>query len=156
MDITEVFPNITTGANSHLDRVIDEREGLPITLSILYLELAKRIDLDVAGIGLPGHFVVQHRLTDDEAEFIDVFEKGRVLSEEEAAAIVMASTNRAVTPEDIRPQTDLEILTRVLNNLLGSARRNNDTEAYRRYCEALVAILPDNPEFRIMRSQARK
>lgn len=142
-------------ANSHLDRVIDEREGLPITLSILYLELAKRIDLDVAGIGLPGHFVVQHRLTDDEAEFIDVFEKGRVLSEEEAAAIVMASTNRAVTPEDIRPQTDLEILTRVLNNLLGSARRNNDTEAYRRYCEALVAILPDNPEFRIMRSQAR-
>ncbi|MEC7678645.1 MAG: hypothetical protein VX694_05190, partial [Planctomycetota bacterium] len=40
-------------------------------------------------------------------------------------------------------------------NLLGSARRNSDTEAYRRYCEALVAILPGNPEFRIMRSQAR-
>ena len=60
-----------------------------------------------------------------------------------------------MTPEDVRPQSDTEILIRVLNNLLGTARRNSDTEAYRRYCEALVSIMPDEPEYRIMRSQAR-
>ena len=47
-------------ANSHLDRVIDDREGLPITLSVLYMAIADRLDLNVVGVGLPGHFVVRH------------------------------------------------------------------------------------------------
>ena len=142
-------------ANSHLDRVIDDREGLPITLSILYMELAKRVGLEFEGVGLPGHFVVRHVISDSESELVDVFEQGRVVSEEESKQRVFAATNRPMRPEDVRPQSDLEILTRVLNNLLGSARRNSDTEAFRRYCEALVAVMPDEPEYRIMRSQAR-
>ena len=142
-------------ANSHLDRVIDDREGLPITLSILYMELAKRVGLEFEGVGLPGHFVVRHVISDSESELVDVFEQGRVVSEEESKQRVFAATNRPMRPEDVRPQSDLEILTRVLNNLLGSARRNSDTEAFRRYCEALVAVMPDELEYRIMRSQAR-
>ena len=47
-------------ANSHLNRVIDDREGLPITLSILYIELGRRLNQRIDGIGLPGHFVVKH------------------------------------------------------------------------------------------------
>ena len=142
-------------ANSHLDRVIDEREGLPITLSILYLEIAKRIGLRVEGIGLPGHFIVQQQIDDTETQFIDVFDRGSDLSQEDLSNIVRDFANRQIIDSDLRAQTDSEILNRVLNNLLGSARRDSDTEAYRRYCEALVAITPDDPQVRIMRSQAR-
>src|SRR6185436_11011174 len=48
-------------ANSYIDRVLDDREGIPITLSILFIELGSRIGLDLSGVGLPGHFVVKHR-----------------------------------------------------------------------------------------------
>src|SRR4029077_16882513 len=47
-------------ANSYLNDVIDDREGLPITLSVLYMELARRIGVKVVGVGLPGHFVVKN------------------------------------------------------------------------------------------------
>ena len=50
-------------ANSHLNRVIDDREGLPITLSILHMELGRRIGLTIQGVGLPGHFVVRQLST---------------------------------------------------------------------------------------------
>lgn len=46
--------------NSYLNEVIDDREGIPITLSLLYMELARRLGLQVVGVGLPGHFVVRH------------------------------------------------------------------------------------------------
>ncbi|MDA8697505.1 trypsin-like peptidase domain-containing protein [Rhodopirellula sp.] len=142
-------------ANSHLDRVIDDREGLPITLSILYMELGKRIGLDIVGIGLPGHFVVEHKVDENQTVLIDVFDRGKVLSKQSAAELVFNSTNRPLIAEDLQPQSETDILIRVVNNLLGSARRNSDTEAYRRYCEAMVSIRPEDPEARIMRSQAR-
>ncbi|MHB8522832.1 MAG: transglutaminase family protein, partial [Limisphaerales bacterium] len=47
-------------ANSYINQVIDDREGIPITLSVLYLELARRIGLDMAGVSLPGHFMVRY------------------------------------------------------------------------------------------------
>src|SRR5439155_15896249 len=56
-------------SNSYLNDVLDDREGLPITLSILYMELARRIGLKVVGVSLPGHFVVKH-----EDQLLDVYE----------------------------------------------------------------------------------
>ena len=47
-------------ANSYLNEVLDDREGLPITLSMVYMELGRRLGLNLVGIGLPGHFVVGH------------------------------------------------------------------------------------------------
>ena len=48
-------------SNSYLNEVIDDREGLPITLSVLFIELANRLDLPVSGLGLPGHFIAMYR-----------------------------------------------------------------------------------------------
>src|SRR5207237_9263800 len=67
-------------ANSYLSRVIDDREGLPITLSVLYIELASRIGLRIEGVGLPAHFVVRHVPTDGEPQLIDVVEAARPLA----------------------------------------------------------------------------
>ena len=142
-------------ANSHLDRVIDEREGLPITLSILYMELGRRIGLTMEGIGLPGHFVVRHLFENDDQQLIDVFDRGKTLSSQDSEQIVRDFANRELVTSDLIAQSDQQILSRVLNNLLSIARRDSDTEAFRRYCEALVAIAPEDPEARIMRSQAR-
>ena len=69
-------------ANSHLDRVIDDREGLPITMSILYMELGRRLEMRIDGVGLPGRFIVNHVISDkdDDNQLIDVFDGGKLLS----------------------------------------------------------------------------
>ncbi|MFK8115555.1 MAG: transglutaminase family protein [Rubripirellula sp.] len=141
-------------ANSHLNRVIDDREGLPITLSILYMELGRQLGLKLQGVGLPGHFVVKH-ITDDNEQLIDVFEKGSLLTKQDARRIVLAYAGRQLTNEDLRGQSTQEILSRVLNNLMGLASERKDTEAINRYCEALVAIDPESAEPRMLRSQIR-
>lgn len=141
-------------ANSHLNRVIDDREGLPITLSILYMELGRRLGLQIEGVGLPGHFVVKH-LIDDDSQLIDVFERGKLLAREDAEQIVASYAGRLMTDADLRAQTVVEILTRVLNNLMGIATDKQDVEAMHRYCEAMVAVNPQAVSTRLMRSQIR-
>ena len=63
-------------ANSYVSRVIDDREGLPITLSLLYIELASRLGVKIEGVGLPAHFVVRHVPKEGEPQIIDVFDGG--------------------------------------------------------------------------------
>jgi len=142
-------------ANSHLNRVIDDREGLPITLSILYMELGRRLGIEIDGVGLPGHFVVSHVVSEDEQQLIDVFERGKPLSHADAAGMVALHAGRALRESDLRPNTTKEILTRVLNNLIGIASRDNDIEAMLRYSDAMVAINPDESEYRLLRAQLR-
>jgi regulator of sirC expression with transglutaminase-like and TPR domain len=131
-------------ANSQLSRVIDDREGLPITLSILYMELAKRIGRNVVGIGLPGPFVVQHVPAQGEPQLIDVFEGGVTLSRDDAAARVRATSDTELDEEHLRPFAKTQIVRRVLRNLLGVAQEAKDREAMLRYLETLVAIAPDD------------
>ena len=142
-------------ANSHLNRVIDDREGLPITLSILYMELGRRIGIDTEGVGLPGHFIVRQVIDDDDQKLIDVFERGKILTLDDAAKLVSTRSNRSITTADLRAQTPIEILNRVLGNLIGVAGDQQDAEAINRYCEASVAIQPDSILARRMRSQIR-
>jgi len=142
-------------ANSHLNRVIDEREGLPITLSILYMELARRIGIRTEGVGLPGHFVVNHVMDNENQQLVDVFEQGELLTRDDAARIVATHSNRSMIADDLRAQTPVEILSRVLNNLIGVAGNDQNAEAINRYCEASVAIQPDSIPSRRMRSQIR-
>ncbi|MAI73672.1 MAG: hypothetical protein CMM01_22615 [Rhodopirellula sp.] len=142
-------------ANSHLNRVIDDREGLPITLSILYMELGRRIGIETEGVGLPGHFIVRQVLDDNEQKLIDVFERGKILTMDDATNLVANRSNRSITTDDLRAQTPIEILNRVLGNLIGVAGDQQDAEAINRYCEASVAIQPDSILARRMRSQIR-
>ena len=142
-------------ANSHLNRVIDDREGLPITLSILYMELGRRIGIETEGVGLPGHFIVRQVIDDNDQKLIDVFERGKILTTDDAANLVAIRSNRAITAADLRAQSPIEILNRVLGNLIGVAGDQQDAEAINRYCEASVAIQPDSILARRMRSQIR-
>jgi serine protease Do len=138
-------------ANSHLHRVIDDREGLPITLSLLYIELGRRLNLSIEGVGLPGHFVVRHVPAEGEPQLIDVFERGQKLSREDAAKIVRDFGGTELTAAHLAPYSQREILVRMLRNLLGVAQRSEDREAMLRYVTAVLVLEPDSARDRGMR-----
>ncbi|MFM7072112.1 MAG: tetratricopeptide repeat protein, partial [Planctomycetota bacterium] len=139
-------------ANSYLNRVIDDREGIPITLSILYIELAKRLDLQVLGIGFPGHFMVKQINKDGVEQLVDVFEGGVKLSRAEAAAKLRGMANLELNDNHLRPLGAVEILQRCLRNLLSLAQEDKDSEAMLRYLEALVVLDPDSVQDRGFRA----
>lgn len=142
-------------ANSYMNRVIDDREGIPVTLSVLYMELGQRVGLDIQGVGLPGHFVVKHVRPEGEDQLVDVFERGKLLSRDDAAALVRLHANRALTDGDLAASSNRDILVRMIRNLGGLAESKTDGEALLRYLEALVAIDPDSAEYRQQRAALR-
>jgi serine protease Do len=145
-------------ANSYLSRVLDDREGLPITLSLLYIELAARLDVQVEGVGLPAHFVVRHVPKMGEPQLIDVFDGATLLSREQAEKMVLEMTGEAATDEHFRAVTARQMLLRVLQNLLGIAQRNAqgpDREAIQRYTSALLVIDPSLVRERGLRAVVR-
>lgn len=103
--------------NSMLDVVLERRRGLPILLSVVYIEAARRAGIAISGVGLPGHFVVGY-FGASEPMLLDPFEGGRLISVEE--------------PASLRPWLPDEIAMRMLNNLVSSySRRGNLTHAIR-------------------------
>ncbi len=142
-------------ANSYLNRVLDDREGLPITLSLVYLELARRLDVNIVGVGLPGHFVVRHEPAKGDAQLIDVFDAGKQLSEKDAAKLVRDNTGAPIQPEHLRTVTERQILLRMLQNLLGVAQGKKDREAMLRYLQAIVTLDPTLARERGLRAMLR-
>ena len=141
--------------NSYLSEVIDDREGLPITLSVLYAEVARRLSVKVVGVGLPGHFVVRFHPKKGEPQLIDVFDGGKVLTKEEAAKKVEGITGREMKDEDLAPVSKRAILVRMLHNLLRVAGGENDIPGSLRYLDAIVTLVPDSIDERGMRAGLR-
>jgi regulator of sirC expression with transglutaminase-like and TPR domain len=98
-------------ANSMLDIVLERRSGLPILLSIVYVEVARRAGLALAGVGLPAHYVVG-RFEPAPPVLLDPFARGARLEAQES--------------EHVRPWGPHETAMRMLNNLVGSYTRRND------------------------------
>ena len=107
--------------NSLLSCVIDDRRGIPITLSVVYMELGRRAGLEVEGVGLPGHFVVRVRASVGGAEvsaLVDPFNQ-RVVGREDCQHLLDAVYGGQITlaEEHLRASAPREILTRLLRNL---------------------------------------
>jgi len=143
-------------SNSYLNEVIDDREGLPITLSVLYMEIARRIGLNVVGVGLPGHFVVRFESTEpgQAAVTIDPFERGRRLSEQEVSQII-ALAGFPDEPRFREATSPVRIVERMTMNLLRRAETERLDAAVLRYLETLVMLAPDNLEYRAKRLEMR-
>lgn len=145
-------------ANSYLSRVIDDREGLPITLSVLYMELGRRLGLRIEGIGLPGHFVVRHVADSGHQQLIDVFDGGQLLSQDDAERKILTMTGESPTREHFQAATSRAILQRILMNLIGTAqdpKKGVDREALIRYESAMLAIDPTLVRDRGLRAVCR-
>jgi regulator of sirC expression with transglutaminase-like and TPR domain len=144
--------NYYSRSNSYLNEVIDDREGLPITLSVLYLDLARRMGVTVVGIGLPGHFVTRHVPKDGEGKFIDVYERGELLTAEQAKKKAEGFVGREVDDDVLKPVTKKAIVVRMLHNLLGVAQREQDTDAGLRYLDGILALDAEDGQSRMMRA----
>ena len=113
--------NYNDPANSFLDQVVDTRTGLPITLAVVYLEIAWRLGLPLVGCALPGHFLVRYPSSAGDL-VIDPFNRGRLWSSDECASQVAqyyGSSASLVMERVMQPPTKHEILTRMLRNLKG-------------------------------------
>jgi regulator of sirC expression with transglutaminase-like and TPR domain len=105
--------------NSFLNDVLDLRTGIPITLSLVYLEIAKRIDFPMVGIGMPGHFIIRPNFP-DAGVFVDAFDLGKILFAEDCRQKLMNLYQQDIPflpPEMLQPVTNRQILFRMLNNL---------------------------------------
>ena len=141
-------------SNSYLNEVIDDREGLPITLSVLYIEIARRLKLNVVGVPLPGHFVVRHEPAGGPVQIIDVFD-GKLMARTEAEKKVKQITGRAAQDKDFEAVTKKAIIVRMLHNLINLAESEKDAAAILRYLDAIVAVDPDAHEERWARAVFR-
>ena len=142
-------------ANSRLSEVLDDREGLPITLSVLYVELGRRLGLKMEGVGMPGHFVVRHVPDKGDPVLIDVYEGGKTMTKEEAAKVVEEITGGAFKDEYLAATPKRAIVVRMLHNLLNLARQDGDAAGGLRYLDAILAATPDAAEERLMRAGGR-
>jgi regulator of sirC expression with transglutaminase-like and TPR domain len=142
-------------SNSYLNEVIDDREGIPISLSVLYMELARRLKVEVVGVPFPGHFMTRHLSAKGEGKFIDVYEGGTLLTADEAKKRIETLTGEPPTPDHFKPASKRAIITRMAYNLLGLARRDRDIPGALRYLEVIVMLNPDSGEERWMRALLR-
>lgn len=143
-------------ANSYMDRVLDDREGLPITLAVLFLELARRTGVgDVSAAPLPGHFMVAYNPPRGERKFIDVFDGGKILTATEAGRVASEASGAAVEATEWETPTKRDIIIRILRNLANVAERSGSAKESLRYLDTVVALAPDAPLERLGRAMAR-
>ena len=105
--------------NSFLNDAIDLRTGIPITLALVYLEVAKRIDFPMVGIGMPGHFIIRPNFQ-DAGIFVDAFNRGEILFVEDCRQKLISLYQQDlpfIPPEMLQPVTNKQFLFRMLNNL---------------------------------------
>lgn len=108
--------NYTDPRNSFLDQVLERRTGIPLSLSIVYLLVAERLNLDLEPVGLPGHFIVGCFI-DELPFFIDPFDRGVFRDAEEIFDLLRAN-NIVPKPTDLAPTPVREVLCRSCRNLV--------------------------------------
>jgi regulator of sirC expression with transglutaminase-like and TPR domain len=104
--------------NSYLNDVLDRRLGIPITLSAVYLEVARRLNYPIFGVGMPGHFIVKYADRDHEF-FLDPFECGTLLTVDDCREKIQSQYGDAIEFSDrlLARAGPRQILSRMLNNL---------------------------------------
>jgi regulator of sirC expression with transglutaminase-like and TPR domain len=128
--------------NSYLDLVVDRRLGIPISLSLLYMEVAQRIGLECEGVGYPGHFIVRVGGPENPM-FIDPFQQGARLDREELLSRLRAHRLGGAHPEMfLAAVTRRQILQRMLNNLLVGFREQRDLERWYSVLELMLCLEP--------------
>jgi regulator of sirC expression with transglutaminase-like and TPR domain len=141
--------NYNNASNSHMNEVIDDREGLPITLSVLTMEIARRVGLKVEGVGLPGHFIVRLVPKEGSPQLIDVFDGAKPLSKEEA----FDKVGRGEPDEEWLKTVDAPaICSRILRNLLNTVSPAESPEVAMRYVESIIAISEEAVAERLLRA----
>lgn len=133
--------------NSCLNSVISRRMGIPISLSVVYIEIARRLSRSVTGVGLPGHFIVSYH-DGDTRHFIDPFYNGRLLSLTDCRKLALdtAGVDIGPGPDVLEPVTNRQILIRMLTNLKAIYIRGRALDKARQVLDLLIHAEPENAD----------
>ncbi len=130
--------------NSFLNEVLERRLGIPITLSVLYIEVAARAGLTLHGVGFPGHFLVKH-VAGERETFIDPFHGGEILSADDCRARLEAAAPRGAREHSLDTVTPRQILGRMLHNLKKIYVETGDDVRALWVIDRLVLLAPESP-----------
>ena len=149
-------------SNSFIDRVLETRRGLPITLGVLSIHLARVVNVDMCGIGFPGHFLVGSGLQTQTPTIFDPFNGGRRLGFSDLAALYRAATGRQMTSsapmlrDALRPVQGREIISRMLRNLQRHYTLRGSHDRVADVVELLVTLHPEMDKLREVRRQIHR
>jgi regulator of sirC expression with transglutaminase-like and TPR domain len=133
--------------NSCLNSVLSRRRGIPITLSLIYIEVARRLGRPVYGVGLPGHFIVAYE-DRNSCYWIDPFHAGRLLSFEDCSTLSKetAGVDLRANPAVLSPVSKRHILVRMLTNLKVIYLRGQGFDKAREVLDLLIEAMPGYAE----------
>ena len=134
--------------NSFLNDVLDRRLGIPITLSVVYMEVARRIGFSLVGVGMPGHFLLKHHDREAEEILIDCFNRGDILSRQDCQSRLdeIYSGEMTLRPEFLHSISRRQILTRILNNLKTVYLSTRDFRKALPIADLILVIYPHSAE----------
>ncbi|MGE0682542.1 MAG: SirB1 family protein [Candidatus Binatia bacterium] len=132
--------------NSFLNEVLDRKIGIPITLSVIYMEVGLRLGMNIFGVGFPGHFLVKYTGPDGEV-ILDPFHGGTSLTHEQLAQKLRdmygeGSPFLTQIPRLLTPASKREILVRMLRNLKGVYLQKNDFPRALNAIDRIVLVDP--------------
>lgn len=130
--------------NSHLNQVLERRLGIPITLSLVYMEVGRLLGAPMLGIGMPGRFLVRHAEIDD--LYVDPFHAGILLSGDECRRIVEDYMPEGFEwhPALLSPASNRQILARMVRNLKAIYMEGDDYVRALEVSELALALEPDS------------
>lgn len=130
--------------NSFLNEVIDRRTGIPISLSLVYLEVAKRIEFPMVGIGMPGHFLIRPDF-EDAGIFVDAFNGGEVLFPEDCQARLSQIYGQPMElqPAFLAPASNKQLLGRMLGNLKAIYLNQRDAARVMGAIDRILLLFPN-------------
>jgi regulator of sirC expression with transglutaminase-like and TPR domain len=134
--------------NSFLQHVLDRQLGIPISLALVYMEVGRRVEFPLFGVGMPGHFLLKHYDVDGRSTLIDVFERGSIVTEEDCRQKLNSiyAGQLSLQPEFLLPVTRRQMLTRMLNNLRSVYISQRDFRRAVQVVDLILVIYPRSPE----------
>ncbi|WP_179165298.1 transglutaminase-like domain-containing protein [Streptomyces sp. M41(2017)] len=130
--------------SSLLHSVLRRRRGLPILLSVVWMEVARRAGAPVYGVALPGHFVVGFGPPEEQV-LADPFDGGRVLAGADAELLVAGATGAPLDPSMLSPAEPLDVIQRILNNVRAWATARPERSDVSLWAVELSLLLPSHP-----------
>lgn len=134
--------------NSFLNDVLDRRLGIPITLALVYMEVAGHVGFPLFGVGMPGHFLLKHYDIEGHEVLIDTFNRGRIVTPTDCQRRLdeIYAGQLPLRPEYLMSVSRRQMLTRILNNLKTIYLSSRNFRKALPIVDLVLAVYPRSPE----------
>lgn len=134
--------------NSLLNDVLDRKLGIPITLAVVYMEVARRVGFPLVGVGMPGHFLLKHYDVDGREILIDPFNRGSILTAKDCQQRLdeLYGGQMPLQPAFLMAVSRRQVLVRMLNNLRSIYLTGRNFRKALPIVDLILAIYPRSPE----------